>query len=139
MAVLLAVAGCNEPAAQQAAPRVWVVPPALAAWPLGQVTGSIGRSQAPDVALAEGIEGPAALEPLRTPTPWAVPGKGPARAVVYGLVGETHAVELIDIDAGKIVWRDTTACGAPVVGVTEDAVVCADARGIRGVAVADGK
>src|SRR5512143_2812478 len=135
MAVLVAVAACNEAATEQAAPRTWVYPPAVAAWPLGGVTGTIGRSQAPDVALAEGITGPATLQPLRLPTPWAVPGDGPARAIVYGLIGTTHAdsperhvIELIDIDAGRVLWRDTTACGAPVVGVTAQAVVCSDAK-----------
>ncbi|HSD88876.1 MAG TPA: hypothetical protein VLB44_15215, partial [Kofleriaceae bacterium] len=138
MAVLFAVAACNEAATEQAAPRTWVYPPAFAAWPLGPVTGTIGRSQSPDVALAEGISGPATLQPLRLPTPWAVPGDGPARAIVYGLIGTTHAIEMIDIDAGRVLWRDTTACGAPVVGVTARAVVCADAKGVRGVGL-DGK
>jgi len=138
MAVLFAVAACNEAATEQAAPRTWVYPPSHAAWPLGRVTGTIGRSQAPDVALAEGITGPAPLQPLRLPTPWAVPGDGPARAIIYGLAGTTHAIELIDIDAGRVVWRDTTACGGPVVGVTAQAVVCADAKGVRAVGL-DGK
>src|SRR5260370_156631 len=32
---------------------------------------------------------------------------------------------------GHAVWRDTTFCGAAVVGVTAQAVVCADANGTR--------
>jgi hypothetical protein len=136
MAVLFAVAACNEAATEQAAPRPWVYPPAVAAWPLGAVTGTIGRSQAPDVALAEGITGPATLQPLRVPTPWAVPGEGPARAIVYGLIGTTHAIELIDIDAGRVLWRDTTGCGAPVVGVT--AQVACSGRKLDYDADADG-
>lgn len=134
LAVLLAIAGCNAPAAtpEQARPRV--VAPALAAWPLGTVTGRIGRSQAPQQVLDEGLEGvvlPAG--PLRLPTVWDVPGDGPARAVAYGIVDGQHAIELIDIDQGTIAWRDVAHCGAPVVGVTAEAIVCADGRGTRAV------
>jgi hypothetical protein len=35
-------------------------------------------------------------------------------------------------------WRDTVTCGAPVVGVTEEAIVCADAKGTRAIGL-DGK
>nr|MBA3464086.1 PQQ-binding-like beta-propeller repeat protein [Deltaproteobacteria bacterium] len=52
--------------------------------------------------------------------------------------GTLPAVELIDIDAGRVVWRDPTACNGPVVGVTEDAIVCTDGVGTRGVKL-DGK
>jgi hypothetical protein len=138
-AVLLAIVGCDQPTAGHGGspPRAWVYPPAFAAWPLGELTGSIGRSQPPQVALAEGIAGPngGGLAPLRLPTPWPVPGDGPARAIVYGLVDGRHAIELVDVDAGRIVWRDTTACAAPVVGVTSDAIVCADARGTRALSL----
>lgn len=135
LAVLLAIAGCEQPSAETAAPpRAWVYPPALAVLPLGEPTGAIGRSQAPQTALREGIEGAAVVGQLRLPTAWQVPGEGPARAIVYGtLAGGTHAIELIDIDAGTITWRDTTGCAAPVVGVTSEVVVCADAKGTRAV------
>ena len=53
-------------------------------------------------------------------------------------VAASTAIELIDIDAGASLWRDTTAARAPVVGVTDDAIVCADAKGTRGVGL-DGK
>ena len=134
--VLLAlVAACDEPAEQRAQPRSWIYPPALAAWPQGIVSGTIGRSQPPQIALGEGIEGTGA--PLRLPTPWAVPGDLP-RALIYGQVGGQHALEMLDIDKGRELWRDTTACAAPVVGVTTEAIVCADAKGVRGVSL-DGK
>lgn len=134
--VLLAlVASCDERAEQPAQPRAWVYPPARAAWPLGTVSGTIGRSQPPQIALGEGIEGTGA--PLRLPTPWPVPGDAP-RVLVYGQLAGQHAIEMIDIDAGKELWRDTTACAAPVVGVTTEAIVCADAKGVRGVGL-DGK
>lgn len=134
--VLLAlIASCDERAEQPQTPRAWVYPPALAAWPQGIVSGTIGRSQPPQVALAEGIEGTGA--PLRLPTPWPVPGDAP-RVLVYGQLAGQHAIEMIDIDKGRELWRDTTACGAPVVGVTAEAIVCADAKGVRGVGL-DGK
>jgi hypothetical protein len=136
LAVLLAIAGCDSPAVIEAPPRVRVVPPALAAWPLGVVTGRIGRSQAPQQVLDEGLGGsvlPAG--PLRLPTVWPVPGDGPARAIVYGSVDGKQAIELVDIDQGTIVWRDVAHCAGPVVGVTDEVVVCADGRGTRAVSL----
>lgn len=96
----------------------------------------IGRSQAPQVASISGIEG-AVRVALRSATPTAVPG-GAARAVLYGVEGVKSAIDLVDVDAGKVLWRDTTACTGPVVGVTADVIVCADANGVRGVGM-DGK
>src|SRR5438046_8444 len=77
--------------------------------PLGAVLGRIGRSQAPQLAAREGITG-AAERPLRLVTPWTVPGDGAARAIVYGLDRDKPAIELIDIDRGRVAWRDTTTC-----------------------------
>jgi hypothetical protein len=131
------LAGCAPAADPDAVPPTWVYPPPVAAWPIGVVTGTIGRSQAPQLVDQLGVIGNVTV-PLRLPTPWAVPGDGPARAIVYGLAGDAPAVELIDIDGGEIVWRDTTACAAPVVGVTDEVVVCADAKGTRAIGL-DGK
>jgi putative pyrroloquinoline-quinone binding quinoprotein len=64
---------------------------------------------------------------------FAVPGDGPARAVLAGRDGGRRAVELIDVDRGRVAWRDRTACAAPVVGVTRDAIVCADEHGTRAI------
>lgn len=77
-------------------------------------------------------------EPLRKATPWAVPGDGPARAVIYGFVAGQGQVELVDVDAGRVAWRDQTTCPGPVVGVTPDAIVCADSAGVRALGL-DGK
>jgi outer membrane protein assembly factor BamB len=134
LAVLLAIAGCNEPAETAAPSRAWVVMPALSAWPLGVVSGTIGRSQATQHVLDEGLSGVVDPPgPLRLPTVWAVPGDGPARAIVYGNVAGTQAIELVEIDTGIVRWRDTVHCAAPVVGVTAEVVVCADGRGTRAV------
>ncbi len=135
--MLLALVGCETPAAPDAVPARWVYAPAPPAWPLAPATGTSGRSQPPQLVTQLGIAGPD-LEPLRLPTPWAVPGDGPAHAIIYGTAGDASAVELLDIDAGQILWRDTTACGGPVVGVTEQVVVCAGAKGTRGLGL-DGK
>src|SRR6188472_577129 len=107
--VLLALVGCEAPAAPNAVPPTWVYPPSVAAWPIGPVTGTLGRSQPPQLTEQLGVIGNVTV-PLRLPTPWTVPGDGPARAAIYGLAGDAAAVELIDVDAGKIVWRDTMAC-----------------------------
>ena len=92
---------------------------------------------APQPTTREGIAGELAA-PLHLATPWAVPGGGPARAVVYGMDGERPAIELVDVDRGRVVWRDEASCAGPVVGVTASAIVCADAHGTRAVGL-DGK
>jgi len=81
---------------------------------------------------------PAPLAPLRLPAGFAVPGEGPARAVLFGTEGDHPAIELVEVDAGRVVWRDRTVCAAPVVGTTPDAVVCADAGGTRAIGL-DGR
>jgi hypothetical protein len=131
--VLVALVACEAPPAPTSPPVPRTLYPASSSgWPLGALRGRIGRSQAPQPVVTEPIAGEPAA-PLRLPTPWTVPGDGPARAIVYGLDGERPAIELVDIDRGRVAWRDTTACAAPVVGVTAEAVVCADTRGIRAV------
>ncbi|MBA3454081.1 MAG: hypothetical protein H0T42_13385 [Deltaproteobacteria bacterium] len=134
--LLLALVGCDPPPrAPEAPPIAWVYAPAPTGWPLGVVGGRIGRSQPPVPGVPLGISGDVRF-PLRAPTPWPVPGEGPARAVIYGFEGVKAAVELIEIDAGRVVWRDTASCPGPIVGVTEDAIVCADAGGTRGLTLA---
>jgi len=133
----LALLGCEAPPEQAPAPTVWVVPPASSVWPFPAPRAAIGRQQAPQLASDAGLWGSVG-EPLRSPTPWQVPGDGPARAIIYGTVGGQHAIELVEIDSGKIVWRDTKSCTGPVVGVTADVAVCTDGSVVRAVGV-DGK
>lgn len=136
--LLLALIACEPPVPPpEAPPPTWVYAPPPVAWPLGHVHGRIGRSHAPQPTEPAGITGTVRF-PLRQPTPWTVPGDGPARAVIYGLEGVTPAVEVIDVDGGQVLWRDTKQCAGPVVGVSADALVCADASGVRGVSL-DGK
>jgi outer membrane protein assembly factor BamB len=134
---MFALVGCSAPDDNPAAPPTWVYPPSVAAWPIGPIKTTIGRSQAPQLVEQIGVRG-SESGPLRAPTPWLVPGKGAARAVVYGTAEGRAAVELIDVDEGRIVWR-TNACGGPIVGVTEEVIVCADAKGTRAITVDTGK
>ncbi len=136
--LLLALAACEASAPPPPVPPPhWVYPPPPPSWPIGAARGRIGRSQATQPAPPAGITGDVRF-PLRLPTPWLVPGPGPARAVIYGLEGVRPAIELIEIEQGRVVWRDPTACEGPVVGVTDEAIVCAGANGTRGVKL-DGK
>jgi hypothetical protein len=135
--VVVAAIGCEAREPPPPKSVHWTYAPPPAAFPLGEARGRFGRSQAPQLAERMGIVGEPET-PLRLPTPWPVPGAGPARAIVYGLDGERPAVEMIDVDSGRIAWRDETACAGPVVGVSERAVVCADARGTRAIGL-DGK
>jgi len=143
--VLLALAACELSAPAGAAdgvpPASWLYPPAPAGFPLGAVAGQLGRSQAPQPIVEQGIAGPAGareLVPLHLATAWPIPGPGPARGVFYGSEGDHTATELIDIDGGRVVWRDTATCAAPIVGATADTIVCADASGTRAIGL-DGK
>jgi hypothetical protein len=136
LAVLVALVGCEdrEPTAP---PVAWTYAPPPAAWPIGELRGRIGRSQPPQQVTAGGVEG----QPphgLTMPSMWSVPGEGPARAIVAGRDGGKPAVELVEIDPGRVVWRDMTACAAPVVGVTSAGAICADVHGTRTIGF-DGK
>jgi hypothetical protein len=135
--VLVALVGCDEPIADVAPQVRWLYPPAPSAWPLGVARGRIGRSIAPQPIATRPIVG-APDVPLTLPTPWTVPGDGPARAILSGFERGKPAVELVEIDAGRVVWRDTTICAGPVVAVTAEVVVCSDDKGTRSLGL-DGK
>ncbi|HEX3761265.1 MAG TPA: PQQ-binding-like beta-propeller repeat protein, partial [Kofleriaceae bacterium] len=141
---IVALASC-EPTAPPAPepPPVWLTAPAPAGFPLGAIRGRLGRSQAPQPMVDLGLVAPGpGLLPLRLPAGFAVPGDGPARAVLFGTEGDhpadRPAIDLIEVDSGRVVWRDRTVCAAPVVGVTPDVVVCADAGGTRAIGL-DGR
>jgi hypothetical protein len=129
LALALALAGCeaHEPVS---VPVAWTYAPPALAWPIGEPTARIGRGQAPQVVHRTGISGQPGRA-LTLPTVWQVPGDGAARAIVAGRDGAQGAVELVDIDRGAVVWRDTASCAAPVVGVTAAGAVCGDAHGVR--------
>jgi len=149
-AVFVALAAC-EPTAPADAPTgpwpepgSWVSPPGPAGFPLGAARGRLGRSQAPQPLVDLGLWTAAGeLAPLRGVRVFAVPavaalGDGVARAVLSGLDGGRPAVDLIDVDTGRVVWRDRTGCAAPVAAVTADAIVCSDAAGTRAIGL-DGR
>ena len=102
-------------------------------WPYSNVPvrAQLGRGVAPIAAVVETIVAPATITaPLRIPTVWQVPGTRPLAAVA-GNAGGTPQVELIDLDAGTVLWRDTTTCTAPIVAVTSGLVICGDGHGLR--------
>ena len=140
--VLLALVGCEPTVATRdtgAPPVIWEVPPAPGGFPLGAIRGRLGRSQAPQPVVDLGIASAVGeLAPLHLVTASAVPGDDAARAVVSGRDGDQAAIELIDVDTGRVAWRDTGLCAAPVVGATAEAIVCADAGGTRALGL-DGK
>jgi hypothetical protein len=139
--VLLALAACeptaDAPDRDTRPPATWVYPPPPSAFPLGASQGWLGRSQPPQPMTALGIAsaaGPdAGLAALHLATAWPIPGEGPARAVIYGSDGDRGALELVDIDAGRVMWRDRATCAAPIVATTRDAIVCADGSGTQAV------
>ncbi|HEU4611543.1 MAG TPA: hypothetical protein VFS15_05680, partial [Kofleriaceae bacterium] len=57
-ALLLALVGCETPTGTDAVPARWVYAPAPPAWPLAPATGTIGRSQPPQLVSQLGIAGP---------------------------------------------------------------------------------
>jgi hypothetical protein len=128
--VLLALVACEPTAPLPEAPPphyVYAPPPVPPA--IGAVRGRFGRSQPPQLVAQLGITG-AARVPLRQPMLWPVPGDR-ARAAAYGLEGVRGAIDLIEIDSGAQLWRDTAGCAAAIVGVTATSIVCADASGTR--------
>jgi hypothetical protein len=84
------------------------------------------------------LQSPAqALEPLHMPTVWQIPNA--PLAVVSGQDDSgLPQTELIDLDTSQLRWRDRDICTAPVVGVTENSIVCADGHGVRALDL-DGK
>jgi outer membrane protein assembly factor BamB len=130
-AVLVAVAACAPERPRPEARGPIAYPARPAAWPVPPWTGVIGRGPAPLPLVAESIGG--APPALRADALWAVPGTGPARAVVSGR-GDAGAVavDAIEVDAGVVRWR-SSACPGPVVAVTAESVVCASAERIVGL------
>ncbi|MCB9571727.1 MAG: hypothetical protein H6709_06510 [Kofleriaceae bacterium] len=143
-AAALAAAGCRQGGGVAGQPLLAPVPPAypasLAPWPPPVPTAAIGRGVAPSYAVPAAIAGTAAVQgPIVVERVWPVPDPAAeARAVVTGTIGDRFAVEVVAVDAGEVRWRDLVACQAPVVHVTAEVIVCADARGIVAVDVAAG-
>ena len=134
----LVAGACDEHVEHASAPApAWTYEPSPPSWNHGEDKGRFGRSQPPQRARAGGVVGEMRV-PLFRPTAWSVPGIGPARAIVYGYEGLKAAVELIDVEGGRLVWRETATCAAPVVGVTTDAAICGGPDGVRALGL-DGK
>lgn len=135
---LLLLAACESP--RQATPGPVLAPAlypagAAALWPRLNLPqrAVLGRGAAPRVVASLPIEAAAPLQtPMLLPSVTQVPGAR-ALAAVAGAVDGVPAVELIDVDAGRVLWRDTTTCTAPIVAVRSDAIVCADGHGVRAI------
>lgn len=132
--------GCPVTDPVPTVPAVPLYPAAIAGWPPAPIRGELGRGAlvaAPmpePVTAGPGVRGP--MLSIRTLT--TVPGPGPARAIASGLFADHLVIELIDVDAGVVRWRDAARCSAPPVLVTATEVVCADATHAIGLAIADG-
>ncbi len=134
---LLLLVGCEPPPQATPAAAVPALYPASAAgfWPRRELPqrAVLGRGAAPRVVASQPIEAGADLRvPLMLPSVMQVPGVR-ALAAVAGTVDGVPAVELIDVDAGRVLWRDTTTCTAPIVAVRADTIICADGHGVRAV------
>jgi hypothetical protein len=134
-ATALACAACDQQPTVGPAPEHWTYPPPPAAWPFARVHGRLGRSLAPQEVTRAGLLGTPA-RPLSLPRLWPVPGE-PARAVIQGFDGDLFAIDLVDIDAGAVIWRDDRACIGSVVGVAGQSIVCSDGHVTRGISLSD--
>ena len=95
------------------------------------VRAQLGRGVAPLAARVAPIVAPVTITtPLLLPTVWQLPSARPLAAIA-GLDGGLPQVELLDIDAGEVLWRDRTTCTAPIVAVTSRLVICGDGHGLR--------
>jgi len=104
---LLALTACERPSSE---PQPWIYDATLALGPRPPASGNIGRGVAPISLHPAGIVGepgitggPAAVEELLAAE------DGAAEAVAFGATTEGLTVELVDIDAGVIRWRNVTA------------------------------
>src|SRR5262245_57387315 len=96
---LLALTGCETTALPTEPPKVWLSLPGPSGFPLGAVRGRLGRSQTPEPLVDLGLPGPAgAFAPLTRAAGFALPGDGPAHAVLFGSDDDRPAIDLIDID-----------------------------------------
>jgi len=135
VAGVLVIAGCPERGAAPHAAPPWVYEPDLAPWPPAPVTGEIGRGPRAAMPVPAGLAAGHRVwadEPFDVETIAGVPGE--AIAIASGYHGDQWGVERVDVDAGLVRWRDLAHCGAPVVHVTGDVVVCSDA--VHAVALA---
>jgi len=109
IALCALAASCAAPEPPvEAAPPHWAYPPPAPAWQLGELKGRFGRSRAPQRPLAAGITGDGSCRSgSRRRGPYPVPGRPRDRGC---LEGARPAVELIDVDRGHVMWRDTAGC-----------------------------
>ena len=133
--VALALVACEAPRepAPTAAP-VWELAPSVSAWPLGAVTGRIGRGLAPQVVTARGVPG----APIANVQVWQVDDAGADRGPALAVIGERDrsTVELFDLAGGRALWR--TTCDGSVIGPVGDAVLCRGDNALAALSLAAG-
>jgi hypothetical protein len=147
MAIAVAVAGCRQggrAGVQLVEDAAATYPAATPTFPPAIATTAFGRGQRPSLVTPVSTAGALPWSPILVERVWPVPAggdddaAGEALAVVSGAVDDRLVAQLIAVDAGEIRWH-TGACAAPVVHVTGDVVVCADANRTLGLDVATGR
>lgn len=118
----------------------WLVLPPPASGPFGPAAGAIGRELAPQVSEPLGLIGSGGgSAPLVGAVVTQIPGDGSARAIVAGrdAASGEGAIELVDLDAHRALWRDRGACRV-VRGATAHAILCSTSdRDTRAITLAD--
>ena len=121
---VVAAAGCRRPGGDPPAP--WLYDATLALGPRPPVSGGFGRGVRPvslrpaGIVAAEGVAGgPAAIEEL------IAADDGAAEAVAFGEADVGTVLELIDVDAGVVRWRNATARVTPR-SLAGDVVIAGD-------------
>ncbi|MBP6848068.1 MAG: hypothetical protein KA201_30190, partial [Kofleriaceae bacterium] len=155
LVIALALAGCRDAAPPPAAPVVY--PAAASRWPVPPVVTRLGGgaprapvASAPIVAAPGGPTTPLAMVAL------VGADDGAAEAALSGRDADGPAIDLIDVDAGVVRWRNRSAAlpavavlGARVFAAAGEHVVALeratgrevarlDGRWLRGVATAGG-
>ncbi|HET9991558.1 MAG TPA: hypothetical protein VFQ65_23675, partial [Kofleriaceae bacterium] len=132
--VALALVACEAPHGPAAGPPPWELAPPVSAWPLGALTGRIGRGVAPQPVTARGVRG----APIENVQVWQVDDDGAARGPALAVIGERDrsTVELFDLAGGRALWR--TTCDGSVIGPVGDAVLCRGENAIAAISLAAG-
>lgn len=116
MGVLAVIAGC-APAREQTAPVVWEYAAPRPGWPQPLATTRVGAAEVPIALVGTAI---ALTAPPLTMRSLVGASDGAAEAALSG----GDAIELIDVDGGRVRWRDRTA-GLPAVAIAGDRVIAA--------------
>ncbi len=111
VATVAIVGACDR---RRAPPTAWIYDATLALGPRPPAAGGFGRGVRPiglrpaGIVAAPGLTGgPSAVEEL------LAADDGAAEAVAFGATTDGLTIELVDVDAGVVRWRNTTAVMSP--------------------------